>query len=102
MATLTRDAEPAGRGIERDRRCEPGHPYVWIRVGGVWRSGFVVAWFRQDTCWCCWVQHDHPEDRPWPMFEMYVYDPETIVPRDPWNASTPSLDLLSAGRAGQK
>ena len=43
-----------------------------------WLSGFVVAWFRQDTCWCCWVQHQHPEDRPWPMFEMYVYDPETI------------------------
>ena len=25
------------------------------------------------------------------MFEMYVYEPETIVPRDPWNAVPPSL-----------
>ena len=100
MAGPARDAEPAGRGIGRDRRYEPRRPYAWIRVGGVWRSGFVVAWFRQDACWCCWVQHDHPEGRPWPMFEMYVYDPETIVPRDPWDASTPSLNLLPAGRTG--
>ena len=25
------------------------------------------------------------------MFEMYIYDPETIVPRDPWDARAPSL-----------
>jgi PPOX class probable F420-dependent enzyme len=51
----------------------------------------VLAWFRDGDQWCCWAQHDHPEGRPWPMFEMYAYDPETILPRDPWNASPPSL-----------
>jgi hypothetical protein len=25
------------------------------------------------------------------MFEMYVYDPQAIVPRDPWDARAPSL-----------
>jgi PPOX class probable F420-dependent enzyme len=51
----------------------------------------VLAWFRDEGRWCCWVQHDHPEGRPWPMFEMYVYDRQTIVPRDPWDARAPSL-----------
>lgn len=81
----------AGPGVRRDRRYEAVHQQAWIRAGGAWRAGVVVAWFRDRGQWCCWVQHDHPEGRPWPMFEMYVYDPETIVPRDPWNASPPSL-----------
>jgi hypothetical protein len=90
MTRPSRDAEPAGEGIQRDRRHEPGHRYVWIRVGGVWRPGVVVAWFREEAGWCCWVQHGHPEGRPWPMFAMYLYDTETIIPRDPWAASPPS------------
>ena len=38
------------------------------------------------------------------MFEMYVYDPETIVPRDPWNAGPPSLDasFVNALRPGME
>ena len=81
----------AGPGVRRDRRHEAVHQHAWIRVGGAWRAAVVVAWFRDGDLWCCWVQHDHPEGRPWPMFEMYVYDPQTIVPRDPWKARPPSL-----------
>jgi nitroimidazol reductase NimA-like FMN-containing flavoprotein (pyridoxamine 5'-phosphate oxidase superfamily) len=86
-----RDARVAGPELRRDRRREAAHQYAWIRSGGAWRAGVVVAWFRDGDQWCCWVQHDHPAGRPWPMFEMYVYEPETIVPRDPWNAVPPSL-----------
>jgi hypothetical protein len=91
MTSSDRDAQPTGPGVRRDRRREAGHQYVWIRAGGSWRSGLVLAWFRDGDRWCCWVQHDHPEGRPWPMFEMYVYDPETIVRRDPWDTAAPSL-----------
>lgn len=35
------------------------------------------------------------------MYEMYVYDPETIVPRDP-NASTPPLELTTAALDGSE
>jgi PPOX class probable F420-dependent enzyme len=81
----------AGPGVPRDRRYEALHQHAWVRAGGTWRAGVVVAWFRDADQWCCWVQHDHPDGRPWPKFEMYVYDPETITPRDPWNAEPPSL-----------
>jgi len=76
------DARRAGPGARRGRRYESGRR-VWIRVDGAWRSGVVVAWFRGEDGWCCWVQHEHPEGRPWPVFEMYAYDPEAIVPCEP-------------------
>jgi hypothetical protein len=84
-----RDAEPARQQVRRGKRREAGHKYVWIRVGGAWRSGVIAAWFRQEEQWCCWVQHDHPDGRPWSMWEMYVYDPVTIIPRDPWQPDSP-------------
>lgn len=91
VTSADREARVAGPGVRRDRRHEAVHRHAWIRAGGAWRAGVVVAWFRDGQQWCCWVQHDHPEGRPWPMFEMYVYDPQTIVPRDPWNSEPPSL-----------
>jgi hypothetical protein len=84
-----RDAQVAARAVRPGRR-EPSHRYIWIRVGGEWRSGVVVAWFRDDPGWCCWVEHDHPEGRPWPIFEMYEFDPEAIRVRDPWSRVPPA------------
>lgn len=86
-----RDAELAPPELSREHRHEAGHQYAWIRAGGAWRAGLVLAWFLEEGRWYCWVQHDHPEGRPWPAFGMYVYDPETIVPRDPWDPGAPAL-----------
>jgi hypothetical protein len=89
MARPLRDAEQAGKHARRDSRYEAGHRYVWIHVRGAWRSGVIVAWFRQDAGWCCWVQHDHPDGHPWPTFALYVYDADTIVRRDPFGNGSP-------------
>jgi hypothetical protein len=90
MGGDSHDAEPAGRGLPRDCRREPGHRHVWIRVLGRWLPGVVIAWFGQETGWCCWVEHDHPHGHPWPVFAMYWYDPRAIVRRDPWDQSPPA------------
>jgi hypothetical protein len=84
-----RDARVADRAVRAERR-DPAHRYIWIRSGGAWRSGVIVAWFRQGAEWCCWVEHDHPEGRPWPVFQMYVFDPESIRIRDPRAAAPPA------------
>jgi hypothetical protein len=89
MGKPVRDAELAERKARRSGR-EAAHRYIWIRVAGAWRSGVIVAWFPDGAGWCCWIEHDHPEGRPWPVFAMYVYDRQTIVQRDPWDKREPS------------
>lgn len=82
------DARRAESGLRRDQRREARHAQIWIRAGGAWRAGVILAWFRDAGQWHCWVQHDHPGGKLWPMFDMYVYDPETIIRRDPWDTRT--------------
>jgi hypothetical protein len=64
-------------------RVEPRQSSIWIRVDGAWKAGHIGKWIRHGGIWACWLCYqadpEHPDVAP--VWNLYAYDPRTIVNR---------------------
>jgi hypothetical protein len=66
----------------KERRYAPRHAPVWVRIGGEWRKGRIVAWVRQidRAGWDVVIVAGEPSPGP-PWQGRYLFDPASIRPR---------------------
>jgi hypothetical protein len=76
-----RDAQVGEFPSTRYPRINPRHVYIWVRVGGRWRRGYIQAWVHDRSAdrWLVWGSYD--DDKVRKVWEWFVYDEETIRPR---------------------
>ncbi len=65
------------------RRVSPPYPRpMWVRLGGLWRPGWVLVWWQDaEGNWYAWGKHGG-ERGVAAAWALWVYDPGTIKPRD--------------------
>ncbi len=56
---------------------------VWIRIGGAWRRGGVLAWVRVADQWHGWCRYEHPDAPVHGRHQWLRWDPRAFRLDDP-------------------